>query len=293
MIGVDWGTSSLRAWRLGRDGAVIEARASARGIMTIPEGGFAAVLREIVADWLAAGETQVLLCGMVGSRQGWVEAPYLPCPAGIEEIAARLIRVEFADAEAMIVPGLVTMDGDGVPDVMRGEETQILGVAADAGARITVCLPGTHSKWAVISGGRIERFSTFMTGEVFAALSAHTILARTIRPGPVDPAAFADGVARAREPGGLLHHAFGVRTRALRRGIGEAESYAYLSGLLIGHELNAALDDQAGVVAVVGASALADLYVAAIRARGGEARAMDEATGAIGLAQLGMRAKWS
>lgn len=291
MIGIDWGTSSLRAWRLGRDGAVIEARASARGIMTIPEGGFAAVLREIVADWLAAGETQVLLCGMVGSRQGWVEAPYLPCPAGIEEIAARLIRVEFADAEAMIVPGLVTIDGDGVPDIMRGEETQILGVAADAS--MTVCLPGTHSKWAFVAGGRIERFSTFMTGEVFAALSAHTILARTIRPGPIDPAAFADGVARAREPGGLLHHAFGVRTRALRLEIGEAESYAYLSGLLIGHELNAALDDRAGAVAVVGASALADLYVAAIRARGGDAQAMDEATGAIGLAQLGMRAKWS
>lgn len=293
MIGIDWGTTSLRAWRLQRDGAVIEARTSPRGIMTIPDGGFEPVLRETVGDWLAGGETQILLCGMIGSRQGWVEAPYLPCPAGIEDIASHLTRVAFPDADIMIVPGLVTSDSNGVPDIMRGEETQILGVTADAAAPMMVCLPGTHSKWAFVAGGRIEQFRTFMTGEAFAALSTHTILARTIRPAEIDPASFAAGLARAREPGGLLHHAFGVRTRSLRLGTGEAESYAYLSGLLIGHELNAALDDQSGTVAVVGAPALTSLYVTAIQTLGGTAVAIDETAGATGLAHLGARAPWT
>lgn len=290
MIGVDWGTTSLRAWRLAPDGAIIEGRASPRGIMTIIDRQFEPVLREIAGDWLAEGETRVLLCGMIGSRQGWQEAPYLRCPAGIDAIARNLTPVAFMGAHVLIVPGLVCEDADGVPDVMRGEETQILGVGS-AAAGLPICLPGTHSKWAFVVDRRIERFDTYMTGDVFAALAGHTILARTLKPGPIDMAAFAEGVQRATQPGGLLHHAFGVRTLVLRLGMDEAFAYGYLSGLLIGHELNEALGT-ATRVAVVGTSALAALYAAAIAARGGIPVLVDEAACATGLAELGALASW-
>ncbi|MCW8306864.1 2-dehydro-3-deoxygalactonokinase [Acidiphilium sp. PA] len=293
MIGVDWGTTSLRAWRLDQEGSVLDRRASPQGIMTITDRQFEPVLRDIVGDWLADGERHILLCGMIGSRQGWHEVAYLSCPAGIDEIAARLTPVAFAGAAVRIVPGLATIDENGIADIMRGEETQILGAAASDGATRRICLPGTHSKWAAVSAGRIERFSTYMTGEMFAALAQHTILARTTVAGPIDPAAFTAGVARAADTGGLLHHAFGVRTQVLRQGMTEAAAYAYLSGLMIGHELNAALDSVATPVAVVGASALAALYVTAIASRGGVAIAVDEAAGATGLARLGARATWT
>jgi 2-dehydro-3-deoxygalactonokinase len=292
MIGVDWGTTSLRAWRLDRAGSVIASRAAPQGIMAITDRQFEPVLRSIVGDWLAAGEDRVLLCGMIGSRQGWHEVAYLPCPAGIDEIAATIAPIAFTGATVGIVPGLTTLDANGVADIMRGEETQILGAMGRDDAPHAICLPGTHSKWAAVSGGRIERFSTYMTGEMFAALAQHTILARTIEPGAIDPAAFIAGVARASDAGGLLHHAFGVRTQVLRQGMREASAYAYLSGLLIGHELNAALTDITKPVAVIGASALANLYVAAIAARGGTAVAVDETASAAGLARLGERASW-
>jgi 2-dehydro-3-deoxygalactonokinase len=293
MIGVDWGTTALRAWRLDRDGLVMEARATAQGIMAIKDRQFEPVLRAIVGDWLADGERDILLCGMIGSRQGWHEVAYLPCPVGIDEIAARLAPVAFTGAKVKIVPGLATVDSNGVADIMRGEETQILGAAGDGASTRAICLPGTHSKWAVVSAGRIERFRTYMTGEIFAALAQHTILARTIEPGPIDPAAFDAGVARAAEAGGLLHHAFGVRTQVLRQGMGEAAAYAYLSGLMIGHELNVAMEDRKLPVAVIGATALTALYVTAITARGGTAVAVDEAASAVGLAQLGARSSWT
>ncbi len=292
MIGVDWGTTSLRAWRLDRGGAVIESRSAAQGIMAISDRQFEPVLRSIVGDWLAAGEDRILLCGMIGSRQGWHEVAYLPCPAGINDIAANIAPIAFAGAAVGIVPGLTTLDANGIADIMRGEETQILGAAGNDDTPHAICLPGTHSKWAHVSGGRIERFNTYMTGEVFAALAQHTILTRTIAPGAIDPAAFTAGVARATDAGGLLHHAFGVRTQVLRQGMHEASAYAYLSGLLIGHELNAALTDIATPVAVIGATALANLYVTAITARGGTAIAVDEAASATGLARLGERASW-
>ncbi|MHB1302121.1 MAG: 2-dehydro-3-deoxygalactonokinase [Acidiphilium sp.] len=287
MIGVDWGTSSLRVWRIGREG-VLESRAAPRGIMTIADGGFESMLREVVADWLAVGETKLLLAGMIGSRQGWREAEYLGCPAGLDDFAARLAPVGFAGGEAMIVPGLAGVDASGVPEVMRGEEMQVLG-AADR-PDMLFCLPGTHSKWVRLEAGRIAGFSTYMTGEVFAALSAHTILARTLRPGAVDPAGFAAGLARAAEPGGLLHHIFGVRTLALRGGMAETAANAYLSGLLIGHELNAAFSG--GEVTVIGADPLARLYAEAIAARGGEAAIIGEAAAASGLARLGKAIGW-
>ncbi|GGG48295.1 MFS transporter [Caldovatus sediminis] len=294
MIGVDWGTSSLRAYRLAADGTVCERREAERGVLTVPPGGFPAVLREAVGDWIAAGEDRVLLCGMVGSRQGWVEAPYLACPAGVAEIAGATIRVPFeGPARVRLVPGLATRDAAGVPEVMRGEETKVVGLLAAIGAapEATLCLPGTHCKWVRIRAGRVAGFATYMTGEAFAALSAHTILARSLdAEAPPHPGAFDRGAARARQKGGLLHHLFGVRALALTGELPPDQAGSYLSGLLIGHEVAAALE--AGVappVHLAGAESLVALYRRALGAFGIPCRIHDADAAARGLALIGGR----
>lgn len=267
MIGVDWGTTSLRAYRLARDGTVLDRREAPLGILAVPPGGFAEVLREVAGPWLAAGERRILLCGMVGSRQGWVEAPYLPCPAGLGDLAGATIAVPFAEAETRLVPGLACRDRHGVPEVMRGEETQILGAAGMTGmAEATLCLPGSHSKWARLRGGEVLGFATHLTGEAFAALAAHTILARMLDAGaPHHAGGFARGVARAKQAGGLLHHLFGLRAAALFDEIAPAEAASFLSGLLIGHEVAAALEDGVSPpVMLVGAGSLTARYAAAL-----------------------------
>lgn len=292
MIGVDWGTSSLRAYRLAPDGRVLERREAPRGILTIEPGGFPDALRAIAGDWIAGGERRVLLCGMVGSRQGWVEAPYLPCPAGLEQIAAATIRVPFPEAEVRLVPGLTCRDRHGVPEVMRGEETQLIGAAAGLGqAETTICLPGSHSKWARMQGGRITGFTTHLTGEAFAALAGHTILARMLNAAaPPHAGGFARGVARARQPGGLLHHLFGLRAASLFDEIPEEEAASFLSGLLIGHEVAAALEDGvAPPVILVGAPALTSRYAAALDGFGIPHRAAMPDVAAAGLHLIGER----
>ena len=291
MIGIDWGTSSFRAFRLAADGTVTARRAAARGIMSIENADFAGTLRAEIGDWLADGETRVLMSGMIGSRQGWVEAPYLPCPAGVTDIAAALVAVPFAGAALRIVPGLSDSDDAGTPEVMRGEETQLLGAMADIGDGIA-CLPGSHSKWTRLDGGRVMTYRTFLSGEAFAALRGGTILGRMMRDGPTDLAAFDRGVARASDPGHLLHHLFGVRTLGLFGRLGEDDSASYLSGLLIGHEILAARP-QGLAVHLIGAASLCALYGRAIVAAGGTALLADEDAAARGLALIGRSATWT
>jgi 2-dehydro-3-deoxygalactonokinase len=297
MIGVDWGTSSFRAFRMAADGAVLGRRSAVRGILHIEAGRFAETLREHIGAWLDEGETRVLMSGMVGSRQGWVEAPYLPCPAGAAEIAAALVSVPFEGARVLLVPGLSDADDSGVPEVMRGEETQIIGalaagtLAADAGDGIA-CLPGSHSKWARVAGGRITAYRTYLSGETFSALRGGTILGRMMTDGPTDLVAFDRGVARSAEPGHLLHHLFGVRTLGLMGKLKDDASASYLSGLLIGHEVRAARP-QGQRVRLIGAAALCSLYARAIAACGGEANIEDEDAAARGLALIGRRARWT
>ena len=289
MIGVDWGTSSLRAYRLAAGGAVLERREAARGILHVESGCFPDALRDAVGDWIAAGERRVLLSGMVGSRQGWREAPYVPCPAGLAELAAGLVQVPFDGAEVFLTPGVSAIDGSGTPEVMRGEETQVLGASASAGL---VCLPGSHSKWARVAEGRILGYATYLTGEAFAALRGHTILGRLMRDGDPDPAAFERGVARSGEPDGLLHHLFGVRTLGLFGQLADEDAASYLSGLLIGHEVRAALPPGAAVH-LIGAAPLCALYARAIGACGGQS-SIDEGEAAVrGLAALGKHAAWT
>ena len=293
MIGIDWGTTSFRAFRLGRDGAIRDRRTGPRGIMNVPDGRFAETLREEIGPWLAAGEEHVLLSGMIGSRQGWKEAPYVPCPVGAAEIAAGLVDIEFDWAAVKVVPGLSTTDSSGVAEVMRGEETQVIGVPSLLASGGLACLPGSHSKWARVDGGRIVSFTTHMTGETFGALRGYTILGRTMRDGPSNGAPFDAGLRRSAEPGGLLHHIFGVRAQALAGALPETEAPAYLSGILIGHEVGAALADSPGaVVHVIGSPELTELYARAIAMHGGFAERHDGEAAARGLAIIGGHASW-
>ncbi len=294
MIGVDWGTSSFRAYRL-RGRAVLDRLALPLGILEVPGGRFESALQDAVGPWIADGERRILLSGMIGSRQGWVEAPYLPCPADIAGVARALIPAPFAAAEALLAPGLSASDPAGVPEVMRGEEVQIMGALGPARGDATACLPGTHSKWVRVAGGRIEGFSTHLTGEAFAALRSHTILGRLMQPdAPPDPDAFRRGVARSGELGGLLHHLFGVRTLGLFAQLGEAAAASYLSGLLIGHEVRAAAPLQPAVpILLIGDAALCGLYAQAIGQCGGSATLAQADAAAQGLALIGEHAAWT
>ena len=264
LIAIDWGTSSLRGALLDGKGHVLEERSHPRGILTVPAGGFPALFEELFGDWMRPTGSFCLISGMAGSKQGWVEAPYCACPAGLAEIAARVIPVD-GDRIAL-VPGL-SVEHDGVPDVMRGEEVQILGAMAITGLDDGVfVLPGTHNKWARVEAGRVMGFRTFMTGEFYALLSQHSILARTLdAAAPLDEAAFLQGVERAGNGEGLLHNAFGARTLALFEQMPASRLASYLSGVLIGEELRAqSLSAQAGNIVLIGAPALTLRYALAI-----------------------------
>ena len=263
-IALDWGTSSLRGARFDEAGAVLEERSFSRGILTVPKGGFEAVFNELFGDWMAPAGTRCLISGMAGSQQGWLEAPYCGCPASLDDVAAKLVWVE-ADRIA-IVPGLSCERG-GVPDVMRGEETQVFGalrlLGLDSG---TFVLPGTHSKWVRVACGRIESFATLMTGEFYALLRQHSILARTL---PADDAelhddAFDAGVAHALRSPGLLEAAFSVRTLSLFERLPLAQRPSYLSGLVIGEELRTRALRGGEEVVVIGADALTRRYARAL-----------------------------
>lgn len=286
MIAVDWGTTSFRAFRLGPDGAVLERREGPHGIMSAG-GRFAEVLVREVGAWVRAGERRVVMSGMIGSRQGWVEAPYVTLPATVADLAAAAVPAPFNAATVRLVPGAATRDADGVPDVMRGEETQIVGILdALGGDEATVCLPGTHSKWVRVGSGAILGFGTHMTGEVFAALRGHTILGRAIRPGPMVPAAFERGVTRAAERGGLLHHLFGVRALGLTNQLADADASSYLSGLLIGHEIKSALADAVAPIHLVGTAGLCALYARGLATLGIESRTHPPDVAARGLMRI-------
>jgi 2-dehydro-3-deoxygalactonokinase len=295
MIGIDWGTSSFRAYRMAPDGRVIDKTSSPTGILFVEAGRFADVLRRAILPWVNAGERHVLLSGMIGSRQGWVEAPYLPCPAGAADLAGATIPVPFDGAEVRLVPG-VTCEDAGVPEVMRGEETQIIGALGEFGAGGVACMPGSHSKWVRVEGGRITGFSTFMTGEAFAAFSAHTILGRMMKAdAPADPEALRRGLARSADAGGLLRHLFGVRTLGLFGRLSETSAASYLSGLLLGHEVRAALAAalEAGPVVLIGDPKLCTLYAEAIAVCGGEARIAKGEAAAVGLGRIAGEVQWS
>ena len=272
LIGIDWGTTSFRAYRLGADGRVIGAKSAPSGILKVPAGEFERTFEREIGAWLAEqADLPVIASGMITSRQGWVEVPYCPCPAGSDEIARALWRhATGAGRVVHFVPGLSIVGADGVPDVIRGEETQIIGEVGDAPGRRLLVLPGTHSKWALVEGGRLVWFATFMTGELFGVLKEHSILGRLMAGDADDAQAFRRGLAYSHShPGGLLRRLFSARTLGLFGQLPESAIASYLSGLLIGSEIAEALSclEQAPgdeAITVIGSSDLSERYLLAI-----------------------------
>ena len=286
MIAIDWGTTSMRAFLLDKGGAVLEQRRLGLGILEAA-GHFATALGTAIDGW---DDPLIVMAGMIGSRQGWIEVPYVDCPAGPREIMSALHGVpplEFDGRDVWIIPGLRALDPAGGCDVMRGEETQICGVIDELGCqRQTVCLPGTHSKRASVMAGRVETFATAMTGELFELLCAHSMLGRLMSPArEPDSDAFALGVIHARRDGDLLHHLFAVRTLGLFDVLSREQLRSFLSGLLIGHELND-LPVDCGTVHLIAAPSLLVAYEAALRLRGHAVRAHAEVAAAHGCYRL-------
>ena len=273
LVAVDWGTSSLRGALLDGTGRVLEEKTAPRGILTVPAGEFAGVFDSIFSAWMQPADSFCLISGMAGSQQGWAEAPYETCPAGLADLARRLHWIE--SGRIAIVPGL-SVERDGVPDVMRGEEVQIFGAIQLTGITTGLfVLPGTHNKWATVRDGRVTGFRTCMTGEFYSVLSQHSILARTLQAdAPHEEAAFLRGVACAGNGEGVLHNAFGARTLGLFRRMPAASLASYLSGVLIGEEIRSQPLQGMSEVVLIGASALTTRYALALQTIGIGARAL-------------------
>jgi 2-dehydro-3-deoxygalactonokinase len=270
-IAVDWGTTNRRAYRIDGSGKCSDRFEDGKGILSVPAGGFPGAVAEIRER---LGDLPLLLAGMVGSNRGWVEAPYVPCPAGLEGLVEALMRPGEREA---IVPG-VSYVGEGRADVMRGEEVQLLGAAA-AGMidpMSLVCHPGTHNKWATLRNGSIANFRTVMTGELFSLLKDHSILADLLQ-GPIEPnAVFREAARHAIYHEALPADLFAVRARVL---LGEArreDAACFTSGLLIGSDVRIGLarPTRAEVI-VMGRPELTRLYAAAIAETDREAVEID------------------
>jgi 2-dehydro-3-deoxygalactonokinase len=269
-IALDWGTSNMRAWAMSASGSVLAQAASASGMGGLAAAQFEPALLALVGDWLA-GPVDVIACGMVGSRQGWVEAPYTATPCA--PLGAGLVRAVCHDPRLRVhvIAGVKQIRP---ADVMRGEETQIAGYLAQSPRWDgVICLPGSHTKWVHVSAGEIISFQTFLTGELFAALSGHTVLRHSVGGDGWDDAGFDAGVDTAlSRPEKIAAGLFSLRAEGLLQDLPAATAKARLSGLLIGAELAAAKPYWLGQqIAVIGAGALARVYVRALATQGAPA----------------------
>ncbi|MBU3077356.1 2-dehydro-3-deoxygalactonokinase [Sphingomonas quercus] len=285
MIGVDWGTSNMRGWAFDDAGEIVAQAARPSGINAVTDGDFAAVLREMVGGWTDGG-TPIVMGGMIGSRQGWREAPYLPCPVRPEALAAAAMPIDTGTGPGWIVPGVSRVDAEGVADVMRGEEVQLLGAGIADGL---VLLPGTHGKWVRIEGGAIITFRTFMTGELFALLKDRSLLGRLMAPGRTDWDAFDRGVDRALHDPALTALLFTVRTEGLSGRTAPEALADYLSGLLIGAEIAGGGGTPGERISVIATGKLAERYARALPHAGWPAPELiaGEAASIAGLRRVG------
>jgi 2-dehydro-3-deoxygalactonokinase len=269
-LAVDWGTTNRRVYRIAADGSVEATERDDHGILSIEQGGFPA---EAAAIRARMGDLPMLCAGMVGSNRGWAELSYAPCPNGIEQLSSAVHWVE--PGRTAIVPGVACF-GDSRADVMRGEEVQLLGavIGGLTPRDALLCQPGTHCKWAWMVDGRIDRFVTAMTGEIFSLLQRHSLLAAQMDGQVEANAAFLRGVADARD-GDLLVRLFGVRADFVTGRAVDADATSYVSGLLIGADVAARLGEGAQPVYLLADPMLGALYSAAIEAVGGTAILVD------------------
>jgi 2-dehydro-3-deoxygalactonokinase len=272
LLAVDWGSSTLRGALIEDDGRIADERSTAGGMLKVEAGAFDAAFEAEFGDWMDVPGTRCLMAGMVGSRQGWVEADYVACPCGVDDVVAHLRPVGPESSrkrrDIAIVPGARCVRDD-VPDVLRGEEVKVFGALDLLGVGDAVIVsPGTHSKWMTVEQGRLVGFSTAMSGEIYGLLRRHSILAKSLPDeddeDALDGAAFDDGVRRALRSCSLLQTAFGVRTLALFDQPPASARSSYLSGLVIGEELRCR--PLAGIekVVLVGAPALTDRFARAL-----------------------------
>lgn len=264
LIGVDWGTTNLRVMRIGNEGQVLDLRQDERGASKLQQSDFASILREVAADWLDEA-IPVLVCGMAGSRDGWREIGYRECPVSLSDL--KPVDVSTDGLSIAIVAGASMMADGELVDVMRGEETQVMGLS-ECDETSLIVTPGTHSKWIRCSEGSIISFRSFLTGDLFAAIRAETLLGHEMGEAGGDPAAFEAGVRVALQDRALTAILFSVRTAKLSGRIPPASTADYLSGLLIGSEIAAQNLQPHDPVAILGTSVLGERYAAALAVAG-------------------------
>ena len=271
-IAVDWGTTNRRAYVVDGDGRQGPEMEDGKGVLSVPHGCFPEAVAEVRAR---LGDRPLLMAGMIGSNRGWREAPYVPCPAGIQDLASNLVHLR--DERAAIVPGVCWDDGE-ASDIMRGEEVQILGAVA-AGLipeDAVVCHPGTHNKWIKLEGGRITAFRTVMTGELFNLLREHSILADLLSMPTTTGAAFKEGVAHGLGVNDLTAELFSIRARVLLDKMRRKDAASYGSGLLIGNDLRVGLESfGATEIVAIGSPELTRLFVAALETANRRATELD------------------
>lgn len=261
LIGVDWGTTNLRAWLMDSTGDALDQRSSSEGMASLQPDAFAGALERLTQGW---PDRPVLVCGMAGARQGWIEAPYISSPATAESLAANLTPAPVA-REVWIIPGVAVRDSDGrLADVMRGEETQAIGLSPK-GRAMLIC-PGTHSKWIRMELGAIQDFKTFMTGELHALLGTHSVLRSSIGAAARLDNVFREAVRDMLDGQQLSAALFSVRVRSLDSRATPQECASRLSGLLIGAEIKAgAAQFGRCPIKLAGSGGLSALYAGALR----------------------------
>ena len=269
LIACDWGTTNFRMFLFGVDGEIIARHAANIGLKNLGVLSFEQALASVMKDDFDRPDLPILLSGMVGSRQGWAEAAYVACPAGLKEIVAGLVTAPSDRLKVKIVPGLSSQSADtGIHNVMRGEETQIFGCAGPKGDGVFL-LPGTHSKWAGLEAGMITGFSSYMTGEMFSLLKSHSILGDLMADDIDDVDAFKLGVDRAMNDKSFLSLVFSVRTEGLFGKIAPQSLSSYMSGLLIGSEVRVEiLRHGVRPLGIIGDGTLSKLYKRALEHTG-------------------------
>ncbi|UQY37147.1 2-dehydro-3-deoxygalactonokinase [Pseudomonas fulva] len=301
LIALDWGTSSLRAYLLGDGGRVLAMQSRPWGVQHTPDGDFARAYAELVGDWYRQWPgLPALACGMIGSRQGWREVPYARCPATVNDLVDGLLALDTPGGTLHLLPGV--LDASALPNVIRGEETQVFGalqLAPELCESALLVLPGTHSKWVTVREGAISHFTTYMTGELFAVLRDHSILGRPAREAGSERSdeAFQRGldVARSSAAEGVSGRLFSTRSLLLTERLTAGESLDYLSGLLIGEELRSVLASLEGAacppLVLIGDAHLCDRYRLALARFGVASVRTLEHAGVAGLWHLACAAR--